>query len=364
MLKSIADAIAVSDYKLAAQLLKPLLQQEPNNLWARFYAGRVYEGRGKHVQAEQIYRQLLPKTSQPQLLSQLRKGLARLEAIAAEQREQALEQARAIPGGDRLGVLILEPVPNEQKTAIAREFSQIVQLDPYTARLQLPSRGWRLYRTGRLGELNYFRQAFQAVNVPSFCYPLEAIEAIDVYEIEYFQTLEPEITVRCFNHSGQAGALAFHWTDIGQRIIGRLPVFESVVVVDARHKLQRKTQTQDFISICDLHLPNRRCILRLCERHYQFKQGVSLSPPQSTDPGETVSQNWERLMTFLDRHLPSVPKHTEFDTFADSALDFQEVLSRLKSRVHLERREESLWDNAFQLYSGLTYYRHQTALPI
>jgi len=363
MLKPIAEAIAQGDYKLAAQLLKPLLQQEPSNLWARFYAGRVYEGTGKLESAEKVYRQLLPKTSHPKLLSQLRQGLARLEAIAAEHREQAIAQARLAPGGDQLGVLVLEPVPSEHKAAIAREFSKVVQLDSYTARLQLPSRGWRLYRAGKLGELNYFRDAFQAAQVPSFCCALSEIEAIDVYEIEYFQTLEPEVAVRCFNHSGQAGTLAFNWVDVSQRILGRLPVFESVVVVDARRKLQRKTQTQDFISICDLHLPNRRCILRLCERNYQFKQGVPLADTTPPDGRETVSQKWERLMAFLDRHLAAVRTRAEFETFADSALDFQETLVRLESRVHLERREASIWDNAFQLYSGLAYYRNLPALP-
>ncbi len=363
MLKPITDAIARRDYKLAAQLLKPILQQEPNNLWARFYAGRIYEGGGKLETAEKIYRQLLPKTSNPQLLGQLRKGLARLEAIAAEHREQALEQARSVPGGEQLGVLVLEPVPNEQKGAIAREFSKVVQLDPYTARLQLPSRGWRLYRTGPLGELTYYREAFQAAQVPSFCYALEEIDAIDIYEVEYFQALEPEVAVRCFNHAGQEGALAFNWADVSQRTLGRLPVFESVVVVDARHQLQRKTQTQDFIAICDLHLPNRRCILRFCERNYQFSQGTPLGTALPANERETVSQKWERLMVFLEQHLAGVPKREDFDTFADSALDFREMLERLESRVNLERREASIWDSAFQLYSGLAYYRNLPALP-
>lgn len=362
MLKPIADAIARGNYKLAAQLLKPLLQQEPHNPWARFYAGRVYESTGKLEAAEKLYRQLLPQASHPKLLTQLRQGLARLEAIAAEHREQALAQARSAPGADQWGVLVLEPVPPDQKRAIAKAFGQVVQLDPYTARLQLPSRGWRLYRTGKVGELNYFRQALQAAQVPSFCYALNEIEALDIYEVDYFQTLEPQVTARCTNHAGQQGALTFPWTDVSQRIYGRLPVFESVVVLGARRKLQRKTQTQDFIAICDLHLPNRRCILRLCERNYQFQQGVSLGAPQPSQR-ETTSQNWERLMGLLEQPLATIPKREEFDTFADSALGFQPFLSRLESRVQLERREASAWDNAFQLYSGLAYYRNLPALP-
>ncbi|MDB9495258.1 tetratricopeptide repeat protein [Spirulina major CS-329] len=368
MLDEIAEAIQQEDYRRAAQLLKPLLKTDRKNPWVRFYVGRVQEGMGQRDEAERLYLQLLPQTTNPKLIRYIRQGIARIEAIAARSRQDAIAAALATPGGDDLGVFILEPMPAEHKKAAAKVFSTVMKLDLYSARLQLPSRGWRFYRTGPLGELNYYATTLNAAQVPCFAIALSAINDLNVFTVKYFGPGDNGPTVRCINSAGQPGTLTFQWSEVTQRVIGRIPLFESVVSFDAKNQLIRKTQTQDYLWFCDLHLPQRNCILRLSEHHYQFLNGITLTPTPG-NAGETVSQNWELLMDFLTHQLPSGVLWSDFATFADSAIDFRETLNRLPSRIDLERRRPSLWDQAFQLYSGLAYWRdgwrreHANALP-
>jgi hypothetical protein len=155
---------------------------------------------------------------------------------------------------------------------------------------------------------------------------------------------------------------------VSQRVEGRLPIFEQVVDLDARGKLQRKTQTQDYAQFCDLHLPTRKTILRLCDRDYQFQQGIELSPqPQNhPTPGESPSSlsqttnriNWNKLRDFLNRQRPQTPVFSDFTNFAETALDYKEMLTRLPAHIDLFRRQESLWDSAFELYSGLVFMKN------
>ncbi|WP_204103373.1 MULTISPECIES: tetratricopeptide repeat protein [Spirulina sp. CCY15215] len=360
MLDRVAEAIKRQDYRGAAKLLKPLIDKDGKNPWVRFYAGRIQEGLGKREAAEKIYLYLLPKTTNPKLIAQIRKGISRLEIAARSQKEQAIADAVTTQGGESLGVLILEPIAPAAKQEAAKAFGKIVNLDAYTARLRLPTRGWRLYRPGKMGELVYYVSRFQQVNIPSFCFPLSQIEAIEVLEVHYFKTLNSQILVRCKSSAGSEGEFSFTWPEVTQRVIGRIPLFESVVVFGARRKLQRKIQKQDSVPFCDLHLPQRNCILRFCDRTYQFQKGVTFATKPTSLPlgeRETASKNWHYLTEFLDDTLSKCPVRDDFTIFAETAIDFRETLDRLKSRIDLERRKPSLWDQAFQLYSGLHFWR-------
>jgi len=360
MLNQVAEAIELHDYKTAVRLLKPLLKSEPKNLWVQYYAGRVYEGTGKPEAARKLYRKLLPLATNPKLMSQLRQGIERLQVLEQEQRRRAIADAVVAPGGDRQGVLVLEPLAPDLKQPAALQFARIMQLDPYTARLQLPSRGWRLYRTGPFGELRYYCTTLTQAGIPSFCNALEEIGKIEILTANYFQFLAPEVTVRCQNPQGQIGSLSFAWSEVSQGVEGRVPLFESVVVVDAKHRLQRKTQTQDYAHFFDLHLPGRNCILRVCDRHYQFQQGVSISPSGTTGEGDrwgTVSKSWNQLTYLIRQSIAPARLWSDFSPFAETALGFGEMLERIDARINLKRRDRSSWDAAFQLYSGLAFWR-------
>jgi hypothetical protein len=63
------------------------------------------------------------------------------------------------------------------------------------------------------------------------------------------------------------------------------------------------------------------------------------------------------LLDFFNRQLPQTPVWSDFTTFAETAMDFKEMLGHLPSHINLFRREETLWDPAFQLYSGLVFVK-------
>lgn len=363
MLEAIATAIEAEDYRGAAQLLKPLLKSERRNLWVQFYVGRVQEGLGKTSEAEKRYRQLLPQVTNPKLMTQIRQGIARITALQVNAKEGAIATALAAPGGQTLGALILEPLVNLDKKAAAQAFGAVMNIDAYTARLQLPSRGWRFYRTGKMGELHYYTQQLRQAQIPCFALPLTKLSELNVFTVQYFAAGGVAPTVRCINGEGQKGSLSFQWSEVSQRVEGRIPLFESVVTVDAKHRIVRKTQLQDYVVFCDLHLPERNCILRLSEHRYQFLNGITLTPPLAPGERETVSQSWQYLMAFLKEKLPSVVVWSDFASFADTVLDFRETLSRIPAQLDLERRHASLWDPAFHLYSGLAYWRQAPVSP-
>lgn len=369
MINEIADAFERKDYRTAARLLKQLVKQEPKNPTVRLYVGRLYEVTGKPDAAETVYRQLLKDTTNPKVMSQARQGLGRLEAMEQDRRRQALVQSTAEPGSDELGVLVLEPLSAEVKQAAAQKFARIMQIDAYSARLQLPARGWRLYRTGPIGELHYYVSVLRDGQIPCFSASLDEIQKINVFSIHYFSegSHSSQANVVCHNAEDQLGTLTFNWSEVSQRVEGLLPLFEEVVDVDARRRLQRKTRTLDYVQFCDLHLPGRNTILRLCDRHYQFQQGIALIPTQQNaqnrEPHEspvhqaTTRRNWNNLLDFLKRQLPQAPVWSDFTPFAETAVDFKEMLGHLPSHIDLSRQQQTPWDPAFQLYSGLVFVK-------
>ncbi|MEH1900482.1 tetratricopeptide repeat protein [Nostoc sp.] len=350
MIEQVAIAFEHKDYQTAAKLLKQLQKESPENPWVQYYLGRLHEVSEKRQDAEKIYRQLLRDTTNTKILTLARQGLQRLQEIELEERQRAISQATAQPNNTELSVLILEPLSNEMKTEASRKFAQIMQLDPYTARLVLPSRGWRLYRTGQLGELKFYGKQLQQAGIPCFWATIAEIQQIQVYQVKYFRESTPKATVVCCNEANQLGSLTFDWSEVTAKVVGLLPIFEEVVDRDVRGKLERKTQIQDYAQFCDLQLLGRRCILRLDDNGYEFQQGLEIIPQASQN---TIRIHWNSLSSWIDQQLPEVKIWSDFTSFADTALDQTEMLGHIKSHIHLLRREETNWDSAFHLYSGL-----------
>ena len=123
--------------------------------------------------------------------------------------------------------------------------------------------------------------------------------------------------------------------------------------MDVRRKYQTKTKTLDYTHVYDLHLPKKNSIVRLCDRTYQFKQGISL-----TD-NTTAQQNWHNLRHIIEQQLPKTPVWSDFKVFAETAIDFSQMLQHLKPHLDLGRPQQTTWDSAFELYSGLILLRSQ-----
>lgn len=360
MFEDIANAIAQQDYTRARQFIHTLKQEYPNHPWLLFYTAQIEEAQGNLDSARETYQTLLQDCTNPKLLWQSREALRRLQTSQSEQHKQAIAKALAQPGGKESATLILSAIPTEQKKQAAQTLAQIFQMDAYNARLQLPSRGWRLFRMGAIGELLYYRKALQQAGIPCFCAPLNALDTLNVFQVQYFRSDGDTGTARCSNNQGQEGTLTFQWSELKQQVQGRVPLFEEIIITDARRKRKRKTETLDYVQFCDLHLPQRQTILRLCDHQYQFQDSLDLTDNLQKD--ETIRRNWLQLLKYLEEKTPNTLRWGDFTPFGESAIAFPQMLRRITSHIDLKRRYETSWDAAFQLYSGLIFFKGESDL--
>lgn len=371
-IKEVAAALERQDYKQAAKLLKQLQKQNPDNIWVQLYIGRWYEETDKLESAEKVYRQLLKDATNLQVVAQARQGLQRIVIIEKKRQEEAIAQAKSDPSNREPGFLILEAIDKENKQEAAQNFARIMKIDPYTARMQLQNAGWRIYRLGGMGELQVYGEELLKVGIPVFWGAIADLEKIHVFRVQHLQSVKPQVTIVCQNESDQLGALSFKWSEVTAKVEGLLPIFMNAMDYDPRRRQQfrHKEMTQDYVNICDLHIPGRRSILRFCDRTYQFQKGMELlaPTPQTTtteDSSQPIYQNtnrikWNNLIALLNRNLSNIKVWSDFTPFAETATrDYTQLLSRLKSYIDLSRKQESLWDPAFQLYSALVFLKNQ-----
>lgn len=360
----VAAAFEQKNYKEAAKLLKVLLTESPENPWVKVYVGKLHEVSGQREEAEKVYKNLLRSVTNPKIVGAARQGLQRLEDREKQRRQQAIEIGKADPRQQELGILLIEPIKKDNKAELAKNFASVMQLDPYTARLILPTRNWRLYRTGLMGELQVYVRELKNADIGSFCLSYPQINSIKVFKISYFQALNPKGIAVCKNESDQLGQMSFEWGEVAQQVEGLIPIFKAYADFDLiRDTVDYKEQIQDFAHVWDLHLPRRQCILRLINQHYDFQQGIKFTPPQipqSKGMGnrQTVGENWGRLTKFLTEKIPQRNTSAEFLAFGESVVD-DEALSRIKPHLNLFRRSESNWDQAFELYSRLVFLKNQ-----
>jgi hypothetical protein len=330
-----------------------------------FYLARLDEVTGKLEVASQAYLDLLRQTTNPKLISQARQGINRIQEIEDSrrkteraQRQEALSLAKSEPGATDLAMLILEAIPNQLKQTAAQQLSRIMEIDVYTARLQLPSRSWRLYRTGPMGDMRYYRETLNKASIPCFCASVRQIQEISVYQVIYFDSIEPQAKIVYKSQQGKSEVLTFAWSDVTACVEGLIPIFEECVEMDAKRKLQRKTKTLDYVKICDLHLRGKKSIVRLCDQIYDFQIGFSFSEKQKPWEASTTSRdNWHQLIDYFKQQLSQIPTWSEFTPFAEAAIDFQELLKLIAPHLDLLRRKDTPWDAAFHLYSSLVLVR-------
>jgi hypothetical protein len=360
MLDQVIAAFEQKDYRTAAKLLRPLLIESPENHWLQLYYGKLKEVSNQLEESEKIYLQLLQLATHNKIISQARKGLQRLEEVKQELKQKALAKATATPDNNELGMLILEPIDNELKAIAARNFAQIMQVDAYTARVTLPSQNWRVYRIGKVGELAFYGTQLQQVGIPCFWIKILQIQEIQVFQVKYLSIDKSQIKVTYQNEENQTSAMTLDLSEINTRVLGLLPIFEEVVDIDVRGKLERKTKTQDYAQFCDLHLSKRGIILRIYDQTYEFQQGLENSPQANHN---TIRINWNNLMSWIDKKLPEVKVWSDFKPFAQTVIDQTETLNQIPSYINIFRKEKSYWDAAFHLYSGIILTKNAALEP-
>ena len=369
-INQVTAALDRKDYKQAAQLLKQLQKDSPQNPWVQFYIGRYYELTNKLESSEKIYRQLLRDSTNPKIVAQARQAIQRLETIEQNRRQDAIALSKNDPRNAEPGLLILEPVSPENKAAAIQSIAKILKIDSYTARMQIQSRGWRLYKTGAIGELRVYGEELLSAGIPVFWATFADIQKIQVFRVQYFNSLSPQPTAVCQNELNQLGSLTFNWSEVSQSVEGSLPLFIEVMDYSPHRRneqFRHKEITQDYAQIYDLHLPARQCILRLCDHTYQFQKGITAETAKQSEIQNSIKNqksqstsriNWNNLLETCKQQLP-VTLWSDFTPFAETALDYTQMLSRIKSHIDLDRKSETPWDAAFQLYSGLVFLKSQ-----
>ena len=378
-INQIAAALEGKDYKQAAQLIKQLQKESPENPWVQYYIGRYYELTNNLEKAQTTYKQILRDITNPKIVSQTRQGIQRIETAQQNLRQQAIQTAKNDPSNLEPGLLILEPVSPEKKAAAVQNISRIFKIDAYTTRMQIQSRGWRLYKTGPIGELRIYGQELLNAGIPVFWATLSDIQKIQIFRVQHFQSLSSPAVV-CKDKLDRLGAIEFNWSEVTQRVEGLLPMFIEIMDYSPhrrKEQFRHREIRQDYAQICDLHIPSRNCILRISDQSYEFQQGVDFTQISADIPGlahpknqksrsqksqqmpqSTTRINWNRLLEILDQQL-DVTVWSEFTSFAETAIDYTQMLSKIESHVEVDRKSETPWDPAFQLYSGLAFLRNQ-----
>lgn len=359
-LEAVKAALQQQNYSQAVRLIKPLIKQYPDEPQVQWYVGNIHEGMGQWQKAEAVYRKLLRHTTNPKIMRQARKGLERLKLAASDRRQVAIAQASADPSQAGDGFLFIAPIPGDRKKEAAQGFAQIMGIDAYTANIQLPSRTWKLYRTGPMAELSVYAKELQQTNIKTFALSLKQLKKIQVFQVNYIQTLTPTVRVVCQNSDGQLGEMTFQWSEALQSVSGLLPIFEEVVDLGPYNKLKRKEKTQDYAQVHDLHLPERHCILRFCDRLYNFKEGISvdvLAHPELPQVYATTRLKWNALTQKIDHHSKPTKTWLDFTAFGTSALDYLDLADGFSSHINVFRKEDSKWDHAFHLFSIASLYQ-------
>ncbi|NJQ98330.1 MAG: hypothetical protein HC784_13485 [Hydrococcus sp. CSU_1_8] len=193
MLERVARAIEHPRLsKCRSYYYKQLKEQDPDNPWISFYMARLEEASGHLQQAEKGYKNILRNTTHPKVIAQARQGIERLTQIEKEQRQLARERAAIEPGSQEIGILVIEPIASERREDLARKFAKIMNLDLYIARLQLPTRSWRLYRTGNMGDLRFYRNAFTEAEIPCFAFLSISLTKSKCIGCNIFKRLNPK----------------------------------------------------------------------------------------------------------------------------------------------------------------------------
>lgn len=355
MFKQIELAIESEEYSKAEDLLQELMKSEADSLWLRYYQALIKEKQENFIDAERDYRQVIKDSIYPDiaLIKLIRDGIERIAKANREKEQKILEEYTNTNNSQDLAVLILEPVPLDEKKNLAIKLAKTMKIDNYSAMLQIPIRGWKIYKTGYFGELNYYQNKLYREGISCFCYSLKDVNKMIIYQVKYFQVQGNEVIFFCNNKEQKEINLIISWGRIKNKVRGLVPIFEMTTHTDARNKVRKKQSTLDYVTFLDFHLPEDNLILRFNDYSYEFDRDSNLESKSIT-----AKEKWKELVTFIDEKTFFAKTFSDFTLFAEGATQFPEMLKQITSYVNLFRREESLWDEAFQLYSGLIFLRY------
>ncbi|MCY7406458.1 MAG: tetratricopeptide repeat protein [Alkalinema sp. CAN_BIN05] len=361
LLDDVAQAFDRKDYRSATIALKQLWQLQPENPQVQLYRGRLYEIAGNLTQADSTYKHLLKVLSTPKIMAQARQGLDRVALLDQEQRRREVALAISTPDQNQQGILILEAIEPTHRSNAALALAQIMNVDPYSARTHMPSRGWRIYRMGPIGEMKLYGQQLQAQGIPCFWIKSANFATPQLFQVQLVQAETPKVELVCVNSDRQTGAVSFDWSEVGQWVKGRLPILDRPLEFDPLRRQisarSRKEEVRDYALVLDLHLPARNCILRFCDQTYRFDQGVDFTPDIPLAQTVTRSQ-WNGTVEWITTELHARNTATlwdDFNAFRETAIEFPHLLKAIDPGFYLQGQENSRFNPTFHLYSLLAF---------
>ncbi len=365
MLEQVEAALQRRDYQTAGNILTKMTEKQPHDSQVKLYSGKLQEATAQLEDAEQTYRQLMQgDLIEPKILQAARQGIerikaaqaAKVEAIRKAATQDFVAHSKNKADDTSAAVLILEPVAAAAKTAMATKFAQIMKIEPYNARLLLPSRSSRVYRTGSMGEMSFYEHQLQAADIPAFALSIEQLSQLEIIQVKSIGSFSPKAQITALNGYGTDFFRSYQWSEVRSIISGIIPIFEEITqtsVSTTKTKVQYKSQILDYVQVWDLHLPRQKVILRICSQNYTF--------PQSEKKAGIVSsrENWQKLIDKIREYTPQAQHWKDFTPFAETALEYPDILEKIPAHLQLVRRQPSLWDQSFQLYSGAIFARNQ-----
>jgi len=352
MFRDVEQIIQLGNYQEAKEKLSLLNVEEKDRLWYRYYSAFILEKEGDLTSAENSYRQIIKDSiyPDPALMKLIRDGIERIVNIYKSEKEEKKQEFQSIENSQDLAVLILEPVKPEDKKNLAPVLAKLMGIDNYTATLQIPTRSLRLYKTGSLGELKYYQSELSQGEIPCFCHGIKNINDMQVCQVKFIENEDNFCQLMIENDLEEETFFTLNWEDVKGKVQGLIPIFEMTTHLDARNKIQKKQATLDYANFLDLHLVKDNLILRFSDHFYEFDSGLILA-----ENSKTTQEKWKNLVNYLLEKNPNITLSSNFNLFAEGAIAFPEMLKQITAHINLFRREESLWDEAFQLYSGLIF---------
>jgi hypothetical protein len=366
MIEQVEAALQRHDYRTAKNLLEKLAQKQPDSAEVKLYSAKLHEATQHFDLAEPIYRHLLQSALEPKIIKEARQGIDRIQAAQVAQiktsRAAAFTATVQNTNNDTQHnhLLILEPIDTAVKAIVAPKFAQIMQIDPYGAQMLLPSRSWRLYRVGNQQEIKFFAEQFSLAKIPAFSMAIDSLNQPQVIMMRSINQFTPKLEFTTTDNHGSESNQRCKWSDVKAIVFGLLPIFEEITEKTQTVKESRvsyRSQILDYVQVCDLHLPAKNIILRLCSQHYDFQKNLEAKHKNL----HTSRESWQRMIDQIQEQAQTAQIWNEFKPFANTALEYPEVLERIPSQLHLIRRQPSLWDPAFQVYSTAILLRSKIA---
>jgi hypothetical protein len=359
MLESVAAAVERRDFRTAQKLIVKALEEYPKEPMVHFYAGEIRMNIGKWEAAARSYQRALQFDLPPDRILKVTEKLSIAnQKLLEEKDKQQTTLKRQATGKETSGLLILTSLPLAEKPAAAATIAEILGGDPFTIKLQIPSRGWRLYRSGSYTQLQSAATSLMAAGVPAFAYPLAKIVPIEVKQVISIESFQPEFVLNCTNEFDESEQININSAQVVSTVSTLLPIFEEVVENDPKTGTQRKPKILDYVPIVDLHIPDSQLILRICSENYDFTKLPLEVSSRVTREGlsfNTSRVGWDESIAAMQNVLVNSTQWIDFNTFADTAISFPEMLSHIPSHSHLLRRNGDIWDRIFHLYSCMAY---------